>query len=293
MSITWRLLIALLLIGALLSAGRLALPWVQAKRADAQLNTANSHISEANRLMAAADLASLDSSAFSSEAAIVGTRPRLEAARSNLELALAELDAAISATADASRLDWLAEDYRLYLQKKEEIAILRKKQAEKLIETTQHLQSLYGSGEAFLAAMQEADRLKGRLLGAMEQVQGQPESAGQALAEVENSAAQLSTQLDEEYGRSGFKLLADLSAAIQQYGELAALGRELAAAAAAGDQETAQQLAAELEQKRYALSSGTGQLSAWWDAQITPLMDEFSTLQEEMERLDAEAAGMK
>lgn len=287
-----RLLVMILATGALLVAGWLSLPWLQVKRADAMLVAANGHIDEANRLMATTDLASLDPASFSSEAAIADTLPRLDTARENLGRAQAELDAAAADVDGAARLVRLPAEYRHYLQKKAETAALRKQQAATLIEATARLRALYDSGAAVFAAVQETDRLTGRLTASLQEAQNRPVDAGQTLAEVEESAARLSQQLENEYERTGFELSANLAAALRQYEELAGLGRKLAAAAAAGDQGTAQQLGAEIEQGRYSLTSGTGQLGAWWEGQITPLMDEFNALQVQMEELDGEASGI-
>lgn len=287
------LLLALPVAGALLLASWLALPGLQEKRADAMLNDANGHISEANRLMAGADLASLDPASFSSEAAIAGARPQLEKARGDLERAAAEIESARADTGAAARLYRLPAEYRTRLEKKEELASLRKRQADVLIDATARLQELYASGEAVFDAVREADRLKGQLLSALDQVQGQPQQAGETLAGVEESALRLSGQLDEERDRASLSLLVSLSTVVKQYQELAALGRELAAAAAGGDQAAAQRLAAELERQRSLLSSGSAQLGAWWEANISLLMDEFEALQEEMEGLDAEVAEMR
>ncbi|MBK5225769.1 MAG: hypothetical protein JJD96_04240 [Thermoleophilia bacterium] len=286
------LLAFILLVSAILLAvgGWHGLKWLQVKRADYLLNSANSHMEKANGLMGDIKLEQLSSESFTSldninlaSTALQEMKPFLEQAAT--EVRQAELDAGSAAT-----MPLLPEWQNEYLQKKQETAAIREQQIASLVEIVSRLQQLYAVGSVVFSSVQEMDRLFGQFQAAMGRVQSSPVEASESLGQIARSFSQVQKQLEESYRQTGFEILPELSKTAADNAELSALAAQLADAAGAGDQGRAQRAAIQLEEKLLSASIAGNAIDSWWQSQIKPLEQEYSDLQMREEALDVEAA---
>lgn len=286
------LLAFILLVSAILLAvgGWHGLKWLQVKRADYLLNSANSHMEKANGLMGDIKLEQLSSESFTSldninlaSTALQEMKPFLEQAAT--EVRQAELDAGSAATMPLLP-EWQSE----YLQKKQETAAIRDQQIASLVEIVSRLQQLYAVGSVVFSSVQEMDRLFGQFQAAMGRVQSSPVEASESLDQIARSFSQVQKQLEESYRQTGFEILPELSKTAADNAELSALAAQLADAAGAGDQGRAQRAAIQLEEKLLSASIAGNAIDSWWQSQIKPLEQEYSDLQMREEALDVEAA---
>ncbi len=288
------LLAFILLVSAIILAagGWHGLEWLQVKRADNLLNSANSHIEKANGLMGNIKLEQLSPESFSSldniklaSTALQEMTPLLEQAAT--EVRQAELDAG-----SAAAMPLLPEWQSVYLQKKQKTAAIRGQQMVNLVEIVRRLQQLYAVGSVVFSSVQEMDRLFGQFQAAMGRVQSSPAEASESLGQISRSFSEVQKQLEESYRQTGFEILPELSRTAAGNAELSALAAQLADAAGAGDQGRAQQAAIQLEKKLLSTSIAGNAIDSWWKSQIKPLEQEYGDLRMREEALDVEAATM-
>ena len=284
------LLAFILLVSAIILAagGWHGLEWLQVKRADNLLNSANSHIEKANGLMGNIKLEQLSSESFNSldniklaSTALQEMTPLLEQAAT--EVRQAELDAG-----SAAAMPLLPEWQSVYLQKKQKTAAIRGQQMVNLVEIVRRLQQLYAVGSVVFSSVQEMDRLFGQFQAAMGRVQSSPAEASESLGQISRSFSEVQKQLEESYRQTGFEILPELSRTAAGNAELSALAAQLADAAGAGDQGRAQQAAIQLEKKLLSTSIAGNAIDSWWKSQIKPLEQEYGDL-----RMREEAATWK
>ncbi|MBI5870191.1 MAG: hypothetical protein HZB44_04430 [Actinobacteria bacterium] len=294
-SITDRLLhiAAILALAALLGLGSwFGIGWLQEQRADGMLTSANSHVGNANGIMAQIEVGRLGSESFTSLDSISQANRAIESMIPLLEEAATEISSAREDAGTAAGFPLLDDWYRTYMDKKRETAGLRMQQLEVLAETAGRLQQLYAAGPVIFNSVQEMDRLFGQLQDALGKVQNSPAEARTSLDQVSRSFSQLQQQLDQAYAQTGFEVLPELSRTAADNAELAQLAAQLADAAGAGDQARAQQAAVSLEQKLLTTSVSGNTVDLWWQEQIDPLEQEYAELQARQEALDAEAAAL-
>lgn len=287
----WLGLGAALLIAAIAAgAGWYGSLSVQLARADSLLTEANSHIEQANKLLAELGLDNLDAGDFSSLESIDKSGAVATVAAPRLDGARQEIDDAADAIRRAQGLSFLPAWYHDYLSKKEETAGLRSQQTQILAQKTGELTQLYTSGAVIFTALQERDRLIGQFQTAYGMIKDDPAPARDSLVTVAQGLRATESQLDSAYQEQGFNLLRDLAASTADFAGLAELALELADAATAGDQARIQDSSALLETKLQLSGFETGYVDTWWQDQITPLEQSYQDLQARQEQLDAEAA---
>lgn len=285
------LVFILLLLAVILAVGGWhGLKWLQVKRAETLLNSANSHMEKANGIMSDIKLVQLGQESFTSldninlaSTAVQEMMPLLEQAAT--EVGLAEQDAG-SAAVMLLLPEWQNE----YLQKKQDTAAIREQQMTNLAETVRRLQQLYAVGPVVFSSVQEMDRLFGQFQAALGKVQSSPVEASESLGQIAWSFSQIQKQLEESYRQTGFEILPELSKTAADHADLSAVAAQLADAAGAGDQGRAQQAAVQLEEKLFSTSIAGNVIDSWWKSQIKPLKQEYSDLQTQEEELDLEAA---
>ncbi len=282
--------IFLVLIVAAAVAGWLGLGWVQQTRANLDLSAANTHIENANRLMADISVAQMSSETFSSLDKIAGAAAAVEAMSPLLDQAAVEVKGAQDDAGSAAEHPLLPDWYQKYLQKKEETASARSQQIAVLSGTATKLRELYAAGPAIFSATQEMDRLFGQFQVAMGIVQSNPREASATLNQIAQSFTQVQSQLGQANAQGSFEILPELSKIAADNAELSTLAARLADAAGAGDQATAQQIAIQLEQKLLTTSIGSNAIDPWWQSQIQPLQQQYTDLQAQEDALDRESA---
>jgi hypothetical protein len=271
------------------AAGWFAFPWIQTQRADAVLTSANQHIDDANELVTQVRIEALTSASFSSLENINLALEAVTASRSLFEKAQQESAQAATETSSAAGYARLPSWYSEYLLKKHQIAELRSRQAQTLIETVDRLQPLYENGQLIFETDQEMDRLLGQFQQANAKVQSDPGEAIMELEQVATALRSVQQRLQTGYESSGFELLDRLALNAGNQADLAELSGQLADAASAGDQARAQTIAQQLETKLLEISTSQNTLDSWKEERLTPLKNEYEALQAEEERLDAEA----
>jgi hypothetical protein len=283
-----------LLVSAILLAagGWHGLKWLQVKRADNLLNSANSHMEKTNGLMGDIKLEQLSSESFNSLDNIKLASTALEEMTPALEQAATEVRQAELEAGSAAAMPLLPEWQSEYLQKKQETAAIRGQQMANLVEIVRRLQQLYAVGSVVFSSVQEMDRLFGQFQAAMGRVQSSPVEASESLVQIARSFSQVQKQLEESYRQTGFEILPELSKTAADYAELSALAAQLADAAGAGDQGRAQQAAIQLEEKLLSTSIAGNAIDSWWQSQIKPLEQEYGDLQMREQALDVEAAAL-
>ncbi|MDO8737318.1 MAG: hypothetical protein Q7K29_09605 [Thermoleophilia bacterium] len=286
-------IITIVLLTALLAAGAwFGLGLAQEKRADRLLSSANSHIEEANVIMAEAGIGQLGSESFTSLDSINRATVAAESMMPLLEEAVNEVNSAQEDADKAAGFPLLDDRYNRYLLKKREIAETRIRQLEVQAETADRLLKFYAAGPVIFNSVQEMDRLFGQLQNALGKVQSSPAEASESLVQIAGAFSTIQNQLDQAYTENGFEILPVLSRTAADNAGLASLAAQLADAAGAGDQARAQQAAIGLEEKLLTTSISGDTVDQWWKQQIEPLEHEFAELQSEQEALDEEAAAL-
>lgn len=284
---------ALLVLAALLAAGAwFGLGWLQEKRADRLLSSANSHIERANGIMMEIEVGQLGSESFTSLESIGRADSAIKSMTPLLEQAATEISDARDDAGAAAGFPLLDEWQSSYLRTKEESANIRMQQLEVLAETADRLQQLYAAGPVIFNSVQEMDRLFGQLQDALGKVQTDPAEARASLDQIAVSFSQLQQRLDQAYAETGFEVLPELSRTAADNAGLAQLAAQLADAAGAGDQVRAQQAAISLEQKLLSTTISGNTVDLWWQQQIEPLEQKYTELQAQQEALDVEAAAL-
>ncbi|MHB1361484.1 MAG: hypothetical protein ACYCW5_02650 [Thermoleophilia bacterium] len=286
------IILTLLLIAAVPAGGWFGLGWFEARRAGMLLEDANSHIQDADAVMAQMKLDKLGRDSFTSLENISQAASALQDMKPLLGEAASSVKDAEDDIAAAAGLPLLGDSYRAYLQKKQETASVRRQQLDLLASTVDRLDQLYAVGPVVFNSSQEMDRLLGQLEDSMGKVQSSPQEASASLQQTAAAFAQVKQQLDQSYSQAGFPLLNELSKTAADNSGLATLGARLADAAAAGDQAGAQQIAVQIESKLMAISTSGDPLDPWWQDQIAPLQQQYADLQSQMETLDAEAGSL-
>ncbi|MHB0867610.1 MAG: hypothetical protein ACYC6B_06070 [Thermoleophilia bacterium] len=264
--------------------------WVQLKRADSMMASANDAIVRANERMSRISVGDLGANSFTSldninraSAAVNASRPLLADTRGDIERVR---DEAHRARGLARLPDW----YYDYLEIKEQIAQLRLEQLDRLEQTTAGMSALYSSGPIIFNSLEEMDRLLGQFQAALGKLQSDPAQARANMDQIAVEMRQLQTGLDEANTKNDFQLLADLSGSVAANIRLVEQSADLAAATAAGDQAQAQQSAIALEKSLMNTSITSNLLNNWWRREIDPLERDFTTLQSRQEELDQQAA---
>ncbi|MHB8792713.1 MAG: hypothetical protein ACYC6O_05190 [Thermoleophilia bacterium] len=284
---------ALLVLAALLAAGAwFGLGWLQEKRADRLLSSANSHIERANGIMMEIEVGQLGSESFTSLESIGRADSAIKSMTPLLEQAATEISDARDDAGTAAGFPLLDEWQSSYLRTKEESANIRREQLEVLAETADRLQQLYAAGPVIFNSVQEMDRLFGQLQDALGKVQTNPAEARASLDQIAISFSQLQQRLDQAYAETGFEVLPELSRTAADNAGLAQLAAQLADAAGAGDQVRAQQAAISLEQKLLSTTISGNTVDLWWQQQIEPLEQKYAELQAQQEALDVDAAAL-
>ncbi len=281
-----------LLVVAIAAAGWFGFGWIQVKRADAALNSANSHIEAADALMAQIDVENLGQESFTSLENINLAAEATRAMPALIDEAVSEIRTAGDEAGSAAGMTLLPQWYRQYLEKKQETAGVRVQQLAVLGETADRLQQLYAAGPLVFSSTQEMDRLFGQFQAAMARVQSASGEAGATLRQVSQSFTQVQAGLDQARAANDFEVLAELSQIAEKNAELSALAAQLADAAGAGDQAAAQQAASQLEERLLTASVGVNTIDSWRQARIKPLERENQSLQSQEDSLDQEAASL-
>ncbi len=287
-----------LVAGAILLAALLVLylpkllPSIQQYRADSLLAAANRHVENAGELQGAAGSEILDVSGFTSLESIDRSREAVSATAADLDAAAAEIDAAEAAVAKAASLSLLPEDQRRYLEKKRQSAQLRREQLDILGEAVGKLEELYDSAPLIFSSMEEMDRLLGRFETAMGDSRSHPGDAIAELDEISVAMRDIEKRLRDGYEEKGFDLLKRMADNVAEVAAMVEGSRQLAGAVAAGDQAAVENAASALEQQLLSTSVGVDYLDLWFRLELRPLKNDYDQLQEQQERLDAEAAGL-
>lgn len=263
---------------------------VQLARADALLDKANGHISQANDRLSGLGIDTLGSGDFGSVKSINEEGAAATAAAPLLEAARGDADAAAAAVKSAQDLLCLPAWYRDYLAIKAETAGLRSQQTQILAQKTEILTHLYTAGGMIFTAIGERDRLMGQFQTGYGMIKDDPATARDLLATVSQGLRAIESQLGAAYQEQGFSLLNDLADSTADYTELVEAAREVADAAIAQDQARIQDSSAELEIRLQKSGIEIGFVDAWWQNQVAPLENSYQELQTRQEELDAEAA---
>jgi hypothetical protein len=282
-------LIIVLFLAAIAVAGWLALPRIQALRADGYVQQANDEIDAANALLSDIDLSALGLDSFVSETSIQQTSATLQASLPVLDDATGKVQLAIDSVDQASGLYRLPESYADYLEVKKEIAELRIEQLDTLKGAVEELQPLYDNGEVIFATIAEMDRIWGQVEYHIETLQNDPAEAAAGLHQAAASMRGLKEQIDSRNEASDFYLLESLSDSIEENVILADVALELADAVAAGDQERVQQAAVAMDAQFMETTDTTSFVDKWVEYSVEPDVEELQELQEEQEELDLEA----
>lgn len=267
----------------------LAYPFLQLKRADAKIYSANSHIEAANRQMSSIEIESLGPGFLISPENIKKSQDLLAGAEPALKEASREIGTARDDVQAASGLGNLPGWYGGYLEKKEEGATLRKDQDLELVALTEELAKFYGSAAPVLKAVEDMDRLQGQLVSAIEMSQSRPDEAIVLLEQVKGSFEQMRQEMNSQWQQSGFEIFSMMAEAATVNNAAAGTVSRFAAAARAGDQAEAQMIAGELDVAFAAAPGGQDTVGGWWDEYIKPHIDRFKELQTRLEELDNEA----
>jgi hypothetical protein len=282
-------LIIVLFLATIAVAGWLALPRIQALRADGYVQQANDEIDAANALLSDIDLSALGLDSFVSETSIQQTSATLHASLPALDDATGKVQLAIDSVDQASGLYRLPESYADYLEVKKEIAELRIEQLDTLKGAVEELQPLYDNGEVIFATIAEMDRIWGQVEYHIETLQNDPAEAAAGLRQAAASMRGLKEQIDSRNEASDFYLLESLSDSIEENAVLADVALELADAVAAGDQERVQQAAVAMDAQFMETTDTTSFVDKWVEYSVEPDVEELQELQEEQEELDLEA----